>query len=70
MDIIEEEENNEEGSSDLTAQNIIQNYLNKRQSTKSMKRQSADFLAMVKPGQILEMQTRIELLQAENAQLN
>ena len=50
MDIIEEEENNEEGSSDLTAQNIIQNYLNKRQSTKSMKRQSADFLAMVKPG--------------------
>lgn len=52
---------------DITVKSYLNNYLI-RKSANNFKRQSTDTM-LIKPGQILELQTRIDLLTAENAQL-
>jgi hypothetical protein len=51
---------------DITVKNYLSTYLARKSTSNHLKRHSTDTL---KPGLILELQTRIDLLTTENAQL-
>ena len=66
LDIIQEEDSEQQqmDPADVTTKEYLNNYLSRKS-----RQSAAESGQMVKPGQILELQTRIELLTAENAKL-